>query len=79
MIVTELTNIINRDSNILALIEYRLRGPLLATVCESSITKYRKEATTQNANGYGKNWNRLVDQMHLGIGEYQIEVLDLSL
>jgi hypothetical protein len=77
MILMELANIIKRDSTILSKLEYRLRGPLLATVCETTIAKHRKENRTKNVSGYGKNWNRLVDQMELGIGEYQVQVLDL--
>jgi hypothetical protein len=75
VIISELSTIVKRDSDILKRLEFRLAGPLLATVSESSISKHRKEAPSRS-DGHGKNWNRLMNQMHAAAGEYQVEVLE---
>jgi hypothetical protein len=77
VIISELANIIKRDSEILKRLEFRLAGPLIATVSESSISKHRKEAPSRS-DSHGKNWNRLMNQMHAATGEYQVEVLELN-
>jgi hypothetical protein len=76
VLIRELSTVVKRDLNILAVYESRLRGPLMATVDETSLGQ--KKPNNPSNNGYGKNWNNLVQQMEIGVGEYAVEVLRLS-
>jgi hypothetical protein len=72
LILGELRRVVERDIKIFGIMESKLMGPLMATVCESSLEKEKLEGS-----GYGKMWNRLVDHANVGVGEYQVEVLEL--
>ncbi|KAJ3373450.1 2-oxoglutarate dehydrogenase complex E2 component [Kappamyces sp. JEL0680] len=56
----------------------RLRGPLMGTVDATIIAKHTEtKKNAKGGSGYGRNWNNLVEQMEIGVGEYAIEVLQL--
>jgi hypothetical protein len=79
LVAAELGSSIKRDKNLLVLYESKLRGPLLASVCETTLQNYNKSKNSKKASttGYGKNWNNLIEQMEIGVGEYAIEVLQI--
>ena len=75
---SELGSAIKRDTQLLVLYEKKLRGPLLATVCETTIANHsRRFRNTSRGNGHGKNWNNLVQQMEIGVGEYAVEQFEI--
>jgi hypothetical protein len=78
LVCAELGSAIKRDAQLLTMYERKLRGPLLATVCKTTIENHsRSKNDIRGRQGYGKNWNNLVKQMEIGVGEYAVEEFEI--